>query len=62
MRAESWKRSKGLSALIAPPAGNSTVNPDGAASPADEANESPAALRIRLQTRSRMISYRHERV
>jgi len=49
------------SALIAPAAGDSTGNPDAAASPADEAIESPAAVRIRLQTGRRMISYRQGR-
>ena len=50
------------SALIAPAAGDSTGNPDAAASPADDATESPAAVRIRLQTGRRMISYRQGRI
>ena len=50
------------SALIAPAAGDSTGNPDAAASPADEATESPAAMRLRLQTGRRMISYRQGRI
>ena len=50
------------SALIAPAAGDSTGNPDAAASPADEAIESPAAVRVRLQTGRRMISYRQGRI
>jgi len=51
------------SALIASAAaGDSTGNRDAAASPADEAIESPAAVRIRLQTGRRMISYRQGRV
>lgn len=50
------------SALIMPAAGDSTGNPDAAASPADEATESPAALRVRLQTGRRMISYRQGRI
>ena len=50
------------SALIVPAAaGDSTGNPDAAASPADEATESPAAVRVRLQTGRRMISYRQGR-
>ena len=50
------------SALIAPAAGNSTGNPDAAASPAGEATESPAAMRVRLQTGRRMVSYRQGRI
>ena len=50
------------SALIVPAAGDSTGNPDGAASTADEATESPAAMRIRLQTGRRMVSYRQGRI
>ena len=50
------------SALIAPAAVDLTGNPDGAASPADEAAESPAAVRVRLQTGRRMISYRQGRI
>ena len=46
------------SALIASAAGNSTGNPDGTASTADEATEAPAAVRVRLQTGRRMTSYR----
>ena len=49
------------SALIASAAGDLTGNPDAAASPADEAIESPAAVRVRLQTGRRMISYRQGR-
>ena len=50
------------SALIAPAAGDSTGNPDAAASPADDATESPAAMRVRVQTGRRMISYRQGRI
>ena len=50
------------SALIMPAAGDSTGNPDAAASPADEDAESPAAMRIRLQTGRRMVSYRQGHV
>ena len=50
------------SALIATAAGDSIGNPDGAAPPADEAAESPAALRVRLQAGRRMISYRQRRI
>ncbi len=50
------------SALIAPAAGDSTGNPDAAASPADETTESPAAVRVRVQTGRRMISYRQGRI
>ena len=50
------------SALIAPAAGDSTGNPDAAAPPADDATESPAAMRVRLQTGRRMISYRQGRI
>ena len=46
------------SALIATAAGDSTGNQDAAAPPADEATESPAAVRVRLQAGRRMISYR----
>ena len=50
------------SALLVPAAaGDSTGNPDAAASPADDASESPAAMRVRLQTGRRMISYRRGR-
>ena len=49
------------SALIMPAAGDSTGNPDAAASPADEDAESPAAMRVRLQAGRRMISYRQRR-
>ena len=42
-------------------AGDSTGNQDGTASTADEATASPAAMRIRLQTGRRMISYRQGR-
>ncbi len=50
------------SALVAPAADDSTGNPDGAASTADEATESPAAVRVRLQTGRRIISYRQGRI
>ena len=51
------------SALVVPPtADDSTGKPDYAASPADESTESPAAMRVRLQTGRRMISYRHGRI
>ena len=50
------------SALRVPAAGDSTGNPDAAASPEDEATESPAAMRVRLQTGRRMISYRQGRI
>ena len=46
------------SALIATAAGDSTGSRDAVASPADDATESPAAVRVRLQTGRRMISYR----
>ena len=46
------------SALIASAAVDLTGNQDAAASPADDATESPAAMRVRLQTGRRMISYR----
>ena len=49
------------SALVAPAADDSTGNQDAAASPADEATASPAAMRVRLQTGRRMISYRQGR-
>ena len=51
------------SALLVPAAaGDSTGSQDAAASPADEATESPAAMRLRIQTGRRMISYRQGRV
>ena len=50
------------SALIAPAAGDSTGNPDAGDEPKDEAIESPAAVRIRLQTGRRMISYRQGQI
>ena len=50
------------SALIASAAVDSTGNQDAAASPADDAAESPAAMRVRLQTGRRMISYRQGRI
>ena len=50
------------SALIAPAAGDLTGNQDAAASPADDAIELPAAMRVRLQTGRRMISYRQGRI
>ena len=47
------------SALSAPAeADDATGNQDAAASTADEATESPAAMRGQLQTRRRMTSYR----
>ena len=50
------------SALIMPPtAGDATGNPDAGDEPKDEAIESPAAVRIRLQTGRRMVSYREGR-
>ena len=46
-------------ALIAPAAADdSNGNQEAAAPPADEATESPAAMRGQLQTRRRMTSYR----
>ena len=50
------------STLIASAAVDLTGNQDAAASPADEAAESPAAMRVRLQTGRRMISYRQGRI
>ena len=50
------------STLIASAAVDSTGNQDAAASPADDAAESPAAMRVRFQTGRRMISYRQGRV
>ena len=49
------------SALIASAAVDSTGNPNAAASPADDAIELPAAMRVRLQTGRRMVSYRQGR-
>ena len=49
------------SVLIAPVADDSTGNQDAAASPADEATESPAAMRVRVQSGRRMTSYRQGR-
>ena len=49
------------SVLIAPAADDSTGNQDGTASPADEATESPAAMRVRVQSGRRMTSYRQGR-
>ena len=49
------------STLIASAAGDSTGNQYAAASPAHEAIESPAAVRVRLQTGRRMVSYRQGR-
>ena len=37
-------------------------DPDKTAPPADDATESPAAVRVRLQTGRRMISYRQGRI
>ena len=51
------------SALIAPAAADdSTGNQDAAASPANDAIESPAAMRVRLQTGRRITSYRQGRI
>ena len=50
------------SALIASAAVDSTGNQDAAASPADDAIELPAAMRVRLQTGRRRISYRQGRI
>ena len=51
------------SALIAPAAADeSTGNQDAAASPAYDASGSPAAMRVRLQTGRRIISYRQGRI
>ena len=50
------------SALIASGAGDLTGNQDAAASSADDAIELPAAMRVRLQTGRRMISYRQGRI
>ena len=50
------------SALVASDAAvDLTGNQDAAAPPADDASESPAAMRVRLQTGRRMISYRQGR-
>ena len=49
------------SALIASAAGDLTGNQDAPPTPADEATGSPAAVRVRLQTGRRMISYRQGR-
>ena len=49
------------SALIASAAGDSTGNPDAAASPADEATASPAAMRVRVKSGRRITSYRQGR-
>jgi len=46
------------SALIASAAVDLTGNQDAAESPADDASELPAAMRLRIQTGRRMISYR----
>ena len=50
------------STLIASAADDSAGNQDGTASPADEATESPAAKRVRLQSRRIATSYRQGRV
>ena len=50
------------SALIATAAGDSTRSQDAAVSPAAATTESPAAVRVRLQTGRRMISYRQGRI
>ena len=51
------------SVMIAPVAAadDSTGNQDAAASPADEATASPAAMRVRLQSGRRITSYRQGR-
>ena len=49
------------STLITPDADDLTEKGDAAASPADEATESPAAMRVRLQSGRRMTSYRQGR-
>ncbi len=46
------------SALIASAADDSAENQEAPQTPEDEATESPAAVRVRLQTGRRMISYR----
>ena len=47
------------SALIAPAEADDSIgNQDAAAPPADEATESPAAVRVRLQTGRRITRYR----
>ena len=50
------------SAMIASAAVDSTGNPDAAAPPTDGATESPAAMRLRVQTGRRITSYRQGRV
>ena len=50
------------SALIATAAVDLTRNQDAAASPADDASESPAAVGFRLQSRRISTSYRQGRV
>ena len=50
------------SALIATAAGDSTGRQDAEVSPADDTTELPAALRFRLQTGRRMVSYRQGHV
>ena len=50
------------STLIASAADDSAGNQDGTASPADEATESPAAKRVRLQSRWIATSYRQGRI
>ena len=50
------------SALIASAADDLTGSQDGTASPADEATESPAAMRTRLQSRRIATSYRQRRI
>ena len=49
------------SALIASAAGDLTGNQDAPPTPADEATESPAAMRVRLQARRITTSYRQGR-
>jgi hypothetical protein len=50
------------STLIAPDADDLTEKGDAAASPADEATESPAAMRVRLQSRRIATSSRQRRI
>ena len=50
------------SALIASAADDLTGSQDGTASPADEATESPAAMRVRLQSRRIATSSRQRRI
>ena len=50
------------SALIAPAAVDSTETQDAPPTPANDTTESPAAVRVRLQTGLRMVSYRQRRI